>query len=154
MDLDWDDDVLRMEVRRLRRGQIGRKRKQPGQGTAPSAAHSQKVKKKVTPKAAQAKVKMDKSERRKKLHVAKVAKVSKCGKKRPLHTPLANAWLKVNLASSVQTIRLGTKCSGLEVVMVAMEKMGLMDQTQLKFICERCCHTPIDLVPCIPKHCL
>jgi hypothetical protein len=45
MDLDWDDDVLRMEVRRLRRGQIGRKRKQPGQGTAPSAAHSQKVKK-------------------------------------------------------------------------------------------------------------
>ena len=45
MDLDWDDNVLRMEVRRLRRGQIGRKRKQPGQGTAPSAAHSQKVKK-------------------------------------------------------------------------------------------------------------
>jgi DNA (cytosine-5)-methyltransferase 1 len=80
---------------------------------------------------------MDKSERRKKLHVAKVAKVSKCGKKRPLHTPLANAWLKVNLASSVQTIRLGTECSGLEAVMVAMEKMGLMDQTQLKFICEK-----------------
>ena len=130
MDLDWDDDVLRMEVRRLRRGQIGRKRKQPGQGTAPNAAHSQK------------------------LHVAKVAKVSKCGKKRPLHTPLANAWLKVNLASSVQTIRLGTECSGLEAVMVAMEKMGLMDQTQLKLICERCCRTPIDLVPCIPKHCL
>ena len=49
MDLDWDDDVLRMQVRRLRRGRIGSKRKQPvpphGQGTAPSAAHSQKVKK-------------------------------------------------------------------------------------------------------------
>ena len=46
MDLDWDDDALRMQVRRLRRGRIGSKRKQPGQGTAPSAAHSQKVKKK------------------------------------------------------------------------------------------------------------
>ena len=47
MDLDWDDDVLRMEVRCLRRGQIGRKRKQPRQGTAPRAAHSQKVQKSV-----------------------------------------------------------------------------------------------------------
>ena len=140
MDLDWDDDdALRMQVRRLQRGG---KRKQPvpphGQGTAPSAAHSQKVKRrKVTPKAAQVKVKMTKSERRKKLHAAKVAKVTTRGKRRPLHTPLATAWLKVNLASSVQTIRVGTECSGLEAVMVAMGKMGLMHQTQLKFICEK-----------------
>jgi hypothetical protein len=134
MDLDWDDDALRMQVRRLQRGQSGSKRKQPvpphGQGTAPSAAHSQKVKRrKVTPKAAQVEVKMTKSERRKKLHAAKVAKVTTRGKRRPLRTPLATARLKVNLANSVQTIRVGTECSGLEAVMVAMGKMDLMHQT-------------------------
>ena len=140
MDLDWDDDSLRVQVRRLR-GQIGRKRKQPmsqhGQGTAPSAAQSPKVKKRtVKSRAAQGKVKKAKSEREKKPRVVRVAKVSS-RRKRPLHTPLANAWLKVNLASSDQAIRVGTECSGLEAVMVAMEKMGLMNQTQLKFICEK-----------------
>ena len=37
MDLDWDDDVLRMEVRRLRRGQIGRKKgNNPGRALRPA----------------------------------------------------------------------------------------------------------------------
>ena len=132
MDFDWDDDVLRVQVRRLQRGTSSRsaacakirgcKRKQPthghGQGSAPSAA--------------QAKDSVGSKGRQK-----RSSKMANKRAKRPQYTPLASAWLTVKLARTCKTIRVGTECSGLESVMVAMETMGLQHRTQLQFICEK-----------------
>lgn len=130
MDLDWDDDVLRTQVRRLQRGTAscsaavrGCKRKRPvhGQGPAPSAA--------------QAKDSV-RSKRRQKAMQRSTKKANKRAT-RPQYTLLATAWLTVKLARTTKTIRVGTECSGLESVMVAMEKMGLQHRSQLQFICEK-----------------
>ena len=138
MDFDWDDDVLRSQVRRLQHGTSsgsaacakirGCKRKQPatthGQGSAPSAAQAKDL---VC------------SQRRKKAvkRVRQSKKMANKRAKRPHLTPLASAWLIVKLARTCKTIRVGTECSGLESVMVAMERMGLQHRTQLQFICEK-----------------
>ena len=138
MDFDWDDDVLRSQVRRLQHGTSSGsaacakirwcKRKQPatthGQGSAPSAAQAKDL---------------VRSQRRKKVvkRVRQSKKMANKRAKRPHLTPLASAWLTVKLARTCKTIRVGTEWSGLESVMVAMERMGLQHRTQLQFICEK-----------------
>ena len=55
-------------------------------------------------------------------------------KRRPYHTARATSWLTCKLSGN-KPIRLGTECSGLESVMVALNMMT--SRTELAFICEK-----------------
>ena len=46
-------------------------------------------------------------------------------------------WATVRFKSEGPPIRVGTECSGLELVMVALDHMGLGRRAQLRFVCEK-----------------
>jgi DNA (cytosine-5)-methyltransferase 1 len=118
MDSGWDDAILRAEVKALRR----RAARSSLDGSAPSAA---------TLKTSKPLASRRSSTKKKKSAIAE-KKTRK--KHRPYHTTLATSWLTCKLPGHAP-IRLGTECSGLESVMVAMNMMS--SRTELQFACEK-----------------
>lgn len=136
MDSGWDDAELRAEVKALQR----RVTRKSSDGSAPSAATLKTLK----PLASR------RTSAKKKKAVQAAMKARK--KRRPYHTARATSWLTCKLSGN-KPIRLGTECSGLESVMVALNMMT--SRTELEFICEKgsgC--TSADLGTHIPETCL
>ena len=137
MDSGWDDAELRAEVKALQR----RVTRKSSDGSAPSAATLKTLK----PLASR------RTSAKKKKVVQAAMKARK--KRRPYHTARATSWLTCKLSGN-KPIRLGTECSGLESVMVALNMMT--SRTELEFICEKkgsgC--TSADLGTHIPETCL
>ena len=114
MDSGWDDAELRAEVKALRR--------RVTHGSAPSAATLKTLKPLASRRTSAKKTKA--------VQAAMEAKK----KRRPYHTARATSWLTCKLSGN-KPIRLGTECSGLESVMVALNMMT--SRTELEFICEK-----------------
>ena len=127
MDDAWDDVSLALDVSRLRRACKARASRQARAskraGSAQAALHRQPPRRRsaVTRKATQ------KHSRRKHSRLLKPATTG-C---------TVVDWANVRFKSAGPPIHVGTECSGLESVMVALDHMGLGRRAQLCFVCKK-----------------